>query len=104
MATIEKNIKEGIIVGDERFLRFRSDGFYDCKSRFKNVPEKIELNAKNLTKVIKGALKGDAELSDKEFEKELKKQTKENNEKGIKNSTGDIIWKIYDNGSVWSAG
>lgn len=24
--------------------------------------------------------------------------------KGIKNSTGDIIWMIYDNGSVWSAG
>lgn len=43
MITNDMKIKDGAIVGQERNLRFTSDGYYTCGSRFsKYLPEKIE--------------------------------------------------------------
>ena len=82
MITNEAKIVKGEIVGHERKIRLRSDGFYAAGSRFKHVPETIECDAKTFIKTMEEAVKAAAHISnDKDFEiaksEEIKEQAKE---------------------------
>lgn len=74
MITVEKSISDGVVTGDERFLRFRSTGEYECGGRIKNLPEKIKLDSKLFTQTLKEALSKDAEINEADYDKEVKKQ------------------------------
>lgn len=42
-----KNVKDNKLEGTSRYIFFRNDGFVDAGSRFNNMPEKVEMSAKN---------------------------------------------------------
>ncbi|MGL4970720.1 MAG: AAA family ATPase, partial [Cetobacterium sp.] len=46
MLSNEKTVKDGLVAGSDRYIRFRGDGYYSAGSRFQHLPEKIDLNAK----------------------------------------------------------
>lgn len=92
MITQEPEIKDGIIVGNQRKIRFRSDGFYDVGSRFQHLPEAMNCSdnaqetAKNFIDIIEDAIKKASNISDdKEFQSQLKQQQVEH-ENEIKNN------------------
>lgn len=64
MITNEPKIVKGEIVGHERKLRLRSDGFYSAGSRFANVPETIECSAKAFIEAFKNAVKSASGIKD----------------------------------------
>ena len=76
MITVENKIEDGVIVGEERFIRFRSNGEYDCGGRIKNLPEKIKLDSKLFVKTLKEAISQDAEVKYEELDKLVEKQHK----------------------------
>ena len=76
MITVENKIEDGVIVGEERFIRFRSNGEYDCGGRIKNLPEKIKLDSKLFVKTLKEAISLDAEIKYEELDKLVDKQHK----------------------------
>lgn len=78
MISEEKSIKNDIVVGSERYLRLRSDGFYNCGSRFQDVPERIELSADKFMEVFRNAVKSASGVkSDSELDKIAKEQHEE---------------------------
>lgn len=77
MISEEKSIKDGLVVGSERFLRLRSDGFYNCGSRFKDVPEKIELSAKKFIDTFRKAVLSAGGYKEEEIGKISEQQHKE---------------------------
>lgn len=44
---IQRDIKDEKLLGTERYIYFRTDGFIDAGSRFSNMPERVILSAKN---------------------------------------------------------
>ena len=44
---VVKNVKDNKLEGTSRYIFFRNDGFVDAGSRFSNMPEKVEMSAKN---------------------------------------------------------
>ena len=76
MLTIEPKIEEGHIVGEERFIRFRSTGDCDCGGRIKNLPDKIKLDSDLFVKTIKEAVSADAKISIDELDNVANKQHK----------------------------
>lgn len=89
MITNEPRIVKGEIIGHERKLRLRSDGFYAAGSRFKHVPETIECDARLFIKTMEEAVKAAAHISnDEEFKKAKEKEAKEQAEE-IKENAPD---------------
>ena len=76
MITIEKNIVNGIVQGEERRIRFRDDGFYLAGSRFDNLPDTIPYGAKNFKDAYIKAIREKTAKSDDKFEEHLKAQEK----------------------------
>ncbi len=75
MITQEPEIVDGKIVGNERKLRLRSDGFYSAGSRFKNVPETIPCSAEEFIKTfMKAVMEASGINSTKIFKDKVKEQ------------------------------
>lgn len=99
MITQEPEIKDGVIIGNQRKIRFRSDGFYDVGSRFQYLPEAINCSdnaqetAKNFISVVEDAIKKSANITDEsEFKSKLNEQRVEH-EAEIKNNIQNDIDK-----------
>lgn len=77
---IEREISEGVQVGEKRMMFFRSNGLIDCGGRFTDMPEKLELSAENFMKAFKHGVKNSMrnKVSDAEIEKQRKEEIKEN--------------------------
>ncbi|MGL6023763.1 MAG: AAA family ATPase [Fusobacteriaceae bacterium] len=67
MLSNEKTVKDGLVAGSERYIRFRGDGYYSAGSRFQHLPEKISLSAKGFVDAFNIAVKGAGNLSDEEL-------------------------------------
>ena len=79
MITQEPKIVKNEVVGNERKLRLRSDGFYAAGSRFKDVPETIECSAKAFIEAFTNAIKSAAHIkNDKELKEKIEEQHKHN--------------------------
>lgn len=87
MITQEPKIVKGEIVGHERKLRLRSDGFYSAGSRFKDVPETIECSADEFIETFKNAVKSASGIKD---DKELLKKSKEQHEELLKENENNL--------------
>lgn len=78
IATIntERIIENGQIARTERYMHFRNDGFVDCGSRFKGLPDKILLDDDNLAVNFISAIKEGMKCSMKKSmtDKEIEKQ------------------------------
>ena len=83
MITNEPKIVKGEIIGHERKLRLRSDGFYSAGSRFANVPETIECSAKAFIEAFKNAVKSASGITD---DKELREKAKAQHEEILRES------------------
>lgn len=68
---VNKDVKDKELVGVERFIYFRSDGFVDAGSRFANMPEKIPMTAKAYLEAFEQGVKSSfkSNVSNKELEK-----------------------------------
>jgi hypothetical protein len=53
----QKEVKDKELVGTERFIYFRSDGFVDAGSRFSNMPERVPMSAKEYIKAFEQGVK-----------------------------------------------
>ena len=78
MITIERDIVDKEIVSQERYIRFRGDGFYVAGSRFANFPEKIHYGAKEFKEAYVTAIKGASNLDGKALIEKQAEQEKEN--------------------------
>lgn len=75
MITQEPIIVDGKMIGNERKLRLRSDGFYAAGSRLKHVPETIECSASAFIHTMQEAVKAAAHISsDAEYTKALEEE------------------------------
>ena len=54
---IERQIEEGIQVGEKRMMYFRNNGLVDAGCRFNDVPDKLELSAENFMKAFEQGVK-----------------------------------------------
>lgn len=81
--SVDRDIKDGVIVGTKRYMHFRDDGFVDCGSRFQGMPDKVEYGARNYLDAFETGVKSSMvkQLSDKEIEKRKKAEEKSRNEK-----------------------
>ncbi len=87
MITQEPKIVKGEIVGHERKLRLRSDGFYSAGSRFKDVPETIECSADEFIETFKNAVKSASGIKD---DKELLEKSKEQHKEIMKENSENL--------------
>ena len=80
---IDKDIKEGKLLGTKRYIYFREDGFVKAGSRFKDIVDKVELSADNFIKAIEDGIKASLRrpITNEEFE--LKKQKDEKERQNI---------------------
>lgn len=84
---VERIIEDGKLARTERFLYFRNDGFIDCGSRFKGLPDRIEIEGENIAKLfvksieqgIRASISGGA--SETEIEKQKVIEVKEREKK-----------------------
>lgn len=52
VATVDKDIDDGVLVGTERNMHFRDNGMVDSGSRFLDMPDKLPIGAKNYIKAF----------------------------------------------------
>lgn len=73
---VSKDIKDKELVGTERFIYFRNDGFVDAGSRFSNMPERVPMTAKNYIQAFEQGVKSSFvnPVSDKDIEKMKKEE------------------------------
>ena len=71
------------ISSTKRYVYFRNNGYVNAGSRFSNMPEKVELSAKNFIGAIEEGIKGSMvnKISDAEFEKAKQAEKIENEKK-----------------------
>lgn len=75
MISNEKNVNsDKMVVGSQRYLRFRGDGYYSAGSRFQHLPEKIELSAKGFIDSFNAAVKSASGATDEELDELRRKQ------------------------------
>lgn len=78
MISSEKNIQNGKLVGLDRKIRFTSDGFYDCGSRFsKYLPEKIDYDTFAFLDSFDEAIMRAGNFTREELEKQRIEQSKQ---------------------------
>jgi hypothetical protein len=94
---------KGDNVKQERLLRFRSDGNIVCGSRFRNIPDYIELDAKLFIETFKQAVLDSFinDVNEKDIDKIAKEQQEDRDKKSKlytdgneSNSVDDIVEKI----------
>lgn len=91
---IEREINEGVQVGEKRMMFFRNNGLVDCGSRFTDLPDKLELSAENFMEAFKQGVKGSMrkKVSDDELKQIKEKEIKETKEEGKK-----IVEELLEN-------
>ena len=95
-----KQRRAGNLQNSERYMYFRSDGYVDAGSRFKNIPNRVPFTddphvaAQNYVNAVREGIKDADEFegSDEEFNKLAKKADEKKEEKASKNA----IKKIKD--------
>ena len=80
--TIEKEKDEDDNIQTKRYMYFRTDGYVEAGSRFKNVPERIEYDVTEFINVFENAVK--SEFGDEVDMKEIKKEQKVESDKQSK--------------------
>ena len=80
--TIERDIEEGVQVGETRYMYFTNNGLIDCGGRFSGLPEKLELSPDNFMKAFEIGVKSslNSEIPKEEIDK-MKQEEKIENEK-----------------------
>lgn len=81
--SVDKDVSGKIISGTQRYMHFRDDGFVDCGSRFKNMPEKVEFGAKEYIEAFEFGVKSSIgkDISDTEYTKKEKEEKKNRQQK-----------------------
>lgn len=80
----------------KRYIYFRTDGYVEAGSRFKNVPEKIEYDVDGFINVFKNAVA--SEFDDSVDLKEIEEQQKEEKERQIEESKNNMtLEKVVKN-------
>jgi len=109
--TVDKQIEDGVIVGTERYMHFRDDGFIDCGSRLAGMPEKVEYGAREYIDAVNEGVRASVKnkITKKDFDKRKADEAKEREQEGIKFSkkskenkvdedkNSEIIKKITEN-------
>jgi hypothetical protein len=54
---VDKNVKDKELVGTERYIYFRTDGFVDAGSRFTNMPERVPMTPAEYLKAFEQGVK-----------------------------------------------
>lgn len=79
---MERDIEDGVQVGETRYMYFQNNGFIDCGSRFSGLPEKLELSAENFMKAFEiGVKNAMGDKSEKEIKQIKEQEVKEVEEK-----------------------
>jgi hypothetical protein len=71
---IHRVIEEGKQVGERRMIHFRSNGVVDCGSRFNEMPEMVELSARNFIDAFEFGVK--SSMLTKKTDKEIQAMKK----------------------------
>ena len=71
---VEKDVKDGVLNGTERYIYFRETNFVKAGTRFKNIVERVPLSAKNFITAIEDAIRESmGNVSEEDFkEKKIK--------------------------------
>jgi hypothetical protein len=92
----QKEVKDKELVGTERFIYFRSDGFVDAVSRFSNMPERVPMSAKEYIKAFEQGVKNSfsTKVTTEDLEKIKKNEIAEKEKKAAefieKEKSGDL--------------
>ena len=80
---MERNIKDNSLESTTRYIYFRPDGFVNAGSRFKDMPERVPLTARDYINAFEQGAKGTyaKPLSNKELEKRKKQENEERQKK-----------------------
>lgn len=81
MMYVKREIKDGKLGGEKRYMRFRGNNTIECKSRIANLPEEIEFNVESYLNTLKTSLESMAGVSGKQAEKQRALESKEVEEK-----------------------
>jgi hypothetical protein len=84
---VDKEVVDGKLAGTKRYMYFRNDGYVDCGSRFKGMPDRILLDDDNLAKGFISAIRegiknsmstpmSDAEIEARRIEEVKERETK----------------------------
>ena len=66
---VEKDVKDGVLNGTERYIYFRETNFVKAGTRFKNIVERVPLSAKNFITAIEDAIRESmGNVSEEDFE------------------------------------
>lgn len=66
--TLDRKLENGVTVGTQRLMNFRSDGIIDAGSRLKNLPNGVKFGADNYIRVVKDAIRAELGVDEKELE------------------------------------
>lgn len=77
--SIEKEIVDGKLIGEKRYMNFRNNGTIDCGCRFREVPDRLELSATNFMKAFEMGVKSSMKVkkTDEEIEEMKKSEEKD---------------------------
>jgi hypothetical protein len=79
--SIEKEVQNGEVVGENRYIHFRSDGDIEAGSRFEDVPDKIEYDVDLFLETFEKAVLSAYDNDEKAVKKAKKEQEQEREEK-----------------------
>lgn len=68
MITEERDIQNKEIVNTQRFLRLRGDGYYQCGSRLKDMPETIPFEIHTVVETFKNAIASQAGITREQYD------------------------------------
>lgn len=69
--TVERDIQDGVQVGESRYMYFKNNGLIDCGGRFNGLPEKLPLSAENFMEAFKMGVQNSLNDKDKNRIKEM---------------------------------
>lgn len=69
--TVERDIQDGVQVGESRYMYFKNNGLIDCGGRFNGLPEKLPLSAENFMEAFKIGVQNSLNDKDKDRIKEM---------------------------------
>jgi len=83
---IERNVKDNSLESTTRYIYFRPNGFVDAGSRFKDMPERVPMTARDYINAFEQGARGTyaKPLSNKELEKRKKQENEERQEQAKK--------------------
>lgn len=89
---IDREIEEGKLVNTKRYAYFRETNFVRAGSRFKDIPERVELSAKNFIQAIETGIRNSLKtpMTDIEID-ELKEQQEKERQKKAEQFVEEIV-------------